>query len=281
MADKTNKLNIYLIKKNVPLDRIVKSGTASADMGDVGIFYSADSHPAPPSWFSDFFGAGVAFPFRLLTASAKGVLILTMDFEGEEQRVFAVTFGHGRYLLNEGVAEERFGLKIVLNTMVPDSFRSVDRTSLGSVPKQSREQTSRESAVTSFGLDIEQDLVRSVTARSADKRFGKMISGRDALTVSVKYDVRDVKHFLLLCMRQFASAAYKTNYDWIDQIRDVRDPTVVQTLNNDLVERMKSRNLANIWMAAPDIIDWVDIRGFRIGRSQKGALVEDLDISGF
>jgi uncharacterized protein (TIGR04141 family) len=162
MAHKNNKLTIYLIKEKVAADKIMKPGAASAVIDGVGTFYAENSHASQPSWFSDFFGKGTAAPFTLLTASAKGVLLRTMHFE-EEIRTFALVFGNGRFLLNEGVVEERFGLKVVLNTMVKDSIRSVDRTALGSVPKQSREQLSRASGASSFGIDIEQDLVRSVT----------------------------------------------------------------------------------------------------------------------
>ena len=280
MADRTNKLNIYLIKTDIPPDQVMKSEVVSAVIDGVGTFYGANSHAAQPSWFRDFFGAGAPSPFNLLSASAKGVLLLNSQI-GSEQRTFAVVFGHGRYLLNDGVAEERFGLKIVLNTMAPDSFRSVDRTSLGSVPKQSREQTSRESAVSGFGLDIEQDLVRSVTARSKDARFGKTMTGRDGLNVSAKFDAGDIGDLLMLCMERYVSTDYQADYDWIDQIKDVRDPPTLKALNDDLVERLGARNLANIWMAAPEIVDWVDIKGFRYGRRKKAPLHDDLDVGEF
>jgi uncharacterized protein (TIGR04141 family) len=280
MAEKNNKLTVHLIKRDVPADQVMKPGAVGVAMEGIGVFYAENSHASTPKWFSDFFGEGANSPFRLLTASSKGVLILSMPV-GDEERTFAVLFGHGRFLMNEGVAEERFGLKIVLNTMVKDSFRSVDRTALGSVPKQSREQTSRESAASSFGIDIEQDLVRSVTARSRDPRFGKTISGRDAITASAKFDAADIRDFLALCMERYGSDDYKADFEWIDQIKDVRDPKTVSALNDALVQRIKEGNLANIWMAAPDIVDWVDIRGFRFSRSKKAELHDDLELEEF
>jgi uncharacterized protein (TIGR04141 family) len=47
---------------------------------------------------------------------------------------FVIAFGVGRHLLKDGVIEERFGLKVVLNSVGRDSFRSIDKTTLGSVP---------------------------------------------------------------------------------------------------------------------------------------------------
>lgn len=280
MADKNNKLTIHLIKDKVKAKEIMKPGAASAVMDGVGTFYAENSHAAAPAWFSDFFGKLTTSPFQLLTASAKGVLLRTMQFEGED-RTFALVFGNGRFLLNEGVVEERFGLKIVLNTMIKDSIRSVDRTALGSVPKQSREQLSRASGASSFGIDVEQDLVRSVTAQSSDKRLGKTISGRDAVTVNAKFDASNIDELLTLCMEQFGSKAYKDDFEWIDQIKDVRDPKTVEELNADLVQRITDGNLKDIWMAAPDILDWVDVKGFRYSRSKKAKLYDDLELEDF
>jgi uncharacterized protein (TIGR04141 family) len=280
VSDKTNKLNIYLVKDGIPFDGIIKEGVEGHPLAEIGVLYGANSSVAPPSWFRDFFGVGIESPFRLFNASSKAVLLMEADIEGSN-RTFAIVFGHGRTLLREGVVEERFGLKIVLNSMVADSFRSVDRTSLGSVPKQSREQTSRESSVAGFGLDIEQDLVRSVTARSNDRRFGRTITGRDGLTVSAKYDANDIRDLLRLTVERFKSTDYQAEYDWIDQIKDVRDPSTITALEGELVQRVTDRSLEKIWMAAPEILDWVDVKGFRYSRRKSAPLHDDLDIIDF
>lgn len=39
--------------------------------------------------------------------------------------------------------------------------------------------------------------------------------------------------------------------------------------------------MAGVWMAAPEIIDWVDIKGFRYGRAKKAELHDDLDLAEF
>lgn len=192
MSEKTNKLNIYLIKAEyTDFDQIVEDTAIGHEIDGVGTFYVEDSHPRQPGWFRDFFKRSLTGEFRLITSSAKGVLLVKLA-TGPQSRTLAVVFGHGRYLLNDGVVEERFGLKVVLNTVNPENLRSIDKTTLGSVPKQSREQMSREGDAANFGIDIEQDLINSVTGRSRDGRLGKMISGRDALAVSVKVDVRNM-----------------------------------------------------------------------------------------
>src|ERR1700730_335037 len=171
MSEKTNKLNICLIKSELVSDsEIVELGTKAFAVDGIGTFYVEESFARPPDWVVDFFGHALNGKFKILTASAKAVLLLPIK-HGEGERIFAILFGHGRYLLKDGAVEERFGLKIVLNSVLRASLRSIDKTTLGSVPKQSREQMSRESEAAQFGIDIEQDLVNSVTGRSNDDRL--------------------------------------------------------------------------------------------------------------
>ena len=100
LGDKTNKLNIYLIREE-------------------------------PSWLKDFF-LGELSDFKLFTAGAKGLLLVSIPYKGK-LRIFAVVFGHGRHLLNDGVTEERFGLKVVLNSVDPKNLRSIDKTTFRTV----------------------------------------------------------------------------------------------------------------------------------------------------
>jgi uncharacterized protein (TIGR04141 family) len=217
--------------------------------------------------------------FKLFTAGAKGLLLVSIPYKGK-QRIFAVVFGHGRHLLNDGVTEERFGLKVVLNSVDPKSL-SIDKTTLGSTSKQSREQMSREGEAATFGIDIEQDLINAVTGRSNDPQLGKTISGRDGLAVSVKINLTEICDFLPVCMAQYESKAYQANFDWIDQIRDIRDVNQRDKLNGDLVKRLKKGDLEKIWMAPPSILDWVDIKGFKYSKRKSAGLKNDLDISEF
>lgn len=281
MADKTNKLNIYLIKSEyTEFDKIVKPGTTDFPIDDVSTFYVEESHPRPPEWLADFFGHALDGKFRIITSSAKGLLLLEVEHDGEPH-VVAVTFGQGRHLLNEGVTEERFGLKVVLNTVDRDSLRSIDKTTLGSVPKQSREQISRAGAAANFGIDIEQDLLGSVTGASKDARLGKTITGRDTLSVSVKVDMTEIHDFAVVCLDRYKAEDYKVEFDWIDQIKDVRDAKTVHALDAALIERLRNRELDKIWMAAPDILDWVDVKGFRYAKRKRAALQPDLDVTDF
>jgi uncharacterized protein (TIGR04141 family) len=219
----TNRLSIYLIKQEYqrPEDIVASTPPAIAIDG-VGHFFFEPSHPYQPDWVEGFFGESLGDNARILSASARGVLLVPIPYE-QSTRYFAISFGVGRHLLNEGVIEERFGLKVVLNSLDESSLRSIDKTTLGSVPKHSREQMSRDVTSSEFGIDIEQDLINSVTGKSKDDLLGKIITGKDAFASSIKADVTNVRDVLLHCLERYQSSDYRVHFDWIDQIAEIRD----------------------------------------------------------
>lgn len=279
MKIKSNRLSIYLIKPEYqrPED-IVSSTRAPIVIGD-GQFFSEPSHPHPPDWVTSFFGTALGDDSHLLTSSTRGVFVVPVKHN--DIRHFALSFGVGRHLLKDGVIEERFGLKVVLNSLDEGSFRSIDKTTLGSIAKHSREQMGRSVAPSEFGIDIEQDLLNSVTGISRDPRLGKTITGKDALTISIPADATNIKEVLSHCLVRYESTDYRVNFDWIDQIADIRDKKLEETLSNELVERLKARSLDRIWMAVPEVIDWADLRGFRYIRRHRASLHDDLNMVEF
>jgi uncharacterized protein (TIGR04141 family) len=281
MPPKTNKLIVYLVKPQYDNPAtIIESTQDGIDIGDVGTFYFEDSGVSTPSWVKDFFGASLKKDIKLLAASSRGVLLVPIEHDGQKLH-FVVSFGLGRHLMYPGVIEDRFGLKVVLNSVDPNSLRSIDKTTLGSVPKHTREQIGKDSIAGDFGIDIEQDLISSVTGKSRYERLGKTISGKDALSVSSKVDIGNIKDFLVECYQQYLSKEYQKDFGWIDQIADVRDPKKIDELNDLLMAKLNKKEFDKIWMAVPEVVDWVDIKGFRYLRRKEADLVDDLDIKDF
>jgi uncharacterized protein (TIGR04141 family) len=277
---KTNKLNIYLIKPSIEnFDDIIVDGATRFHIDGVGEFAFQDSHQDVPDWMRKFFGAALLGKANIFAASARALLVVPIQHSGGTV-TFVVAFGNGRYLLKDGTIEERFGLKVALNS-VDATLRSIDKTSLGSIPKHSREQMSRDVGVSEFGIDIEQDLVSAVTAHSRDPVFGKIVTGRDSLCVSVPVDIGGIAAFLGHCVDRYRSTDYKASFDWIDQIAEVRDGTREGALNAALVERLQKNDFDKIWMAVPEVIGWNDVAGFRYRQKKRADLHDDLHLADF
>ncbi|RUV63773.1 hypothetical protein EOA85_03040 [Mesorhizobium sp. M5C.F.Ca.IN.020.29.1.1] len=276
MGEKTNKMTVFLVSEDAKdVDNIIEPGVQEIKIDGIGNFFSADSSVYQPDWVEDFFGDHIGDKFRIRTASSRGLLLVPIE-DGSAKRFFAVSFGHGRHYLREGVIDDRFGLKVVLNTVERNSLRSIDKTALGSLPKQSREQMSGEGEFANFGVDIEQDLVNSVTGRSKDKRLGNVITGKDALSLSAKVDLSNIKEFLPFLLDRFNSKDYEAEFDWIDQIKDVRNAKLAAKLDAWLLVTLRSTDHSKVWMAPPAVLDWVDVRGFTYSSAKKATMFEDM-----
>lgn len=276
MSNKANKLTIYLIKPEyTEFSDIAKDGLETHEI-DAGTFYMLPSNVRPPGWIGEFFGTALP-ALNLRVASARGLFLTRAEHNGV-QRVFGITFGSGRFLMRDGVIEERFGLRVTLNSVAENSLRSIDKVSLGATAKHSREQISRSGGADSFGIDIEQDLLSAATGRSKVEKFGRVVSGKDALAISAKFDVTDVAQLLKTCLVQYSVEDYKKDFDWIDHIKDTRDKKLIEDLDAVLIDKINNGDLDRVWLVPPEIIDWADVKGFRYVRRKRADLEADLAI---
>jgi uncharacterized protein (TIGR04141 family) len=284
----TNKLSIYLIKDSYSdhksilknFDKLTKEEIKDG-AETIGTLYYGDSHLFEPSWIKDFFGSSFENnrahntqdenrKLKLFNASSKAVLLIE-----HQNKVFAIPFGYGWNLLNHGVWEERFGLKTTLNAVDANNLRRIDKKNMSSIPKDTSEQLSREGVAADFGIDIEQDLIQSITGKSKDDAFGKSITGKDALSVSVKVDLPNIKDFLGSCYQKYSSDDYKKDFGWIDQIAEVKDLKLIEKLNDKMIDNIKNDQVEKTWMAVPELVDWADVSGFSYKNSTRDTSRQD------
>lgn len=277
----TNKLSVYLIKqKYSSLEDIFKDydKLENEDIKNVGSFHYGDSHVSPPTWLKKFFGGSFDNSFedeklKIFTASSKAVLLILA-----ENRIFALTFGYGHTMLNPGIYEERFGLKVALNIIDPENLRSIDKKNMSVVPKLSKEQMTKDGTFADFGVDIEQDLIQGITGKSKNENFGQTITGKDTLSISVKFDYSNVKNLLKDCCKLYESNDYKKDFGWIDQISEIKDPKTIEGLDNILVEKIKGQDFDKTWMAIPEIVEWADVAEFKFKKESFG---NDIDLPSY
>ena len=205
------------------------------------------------------------------------IVLIKINTSSTEYRYFAIPFGIGFHLLNPDVIEERFGLKVALNAMDEKMMKSIDKKNMSNVPKHAREQISINSEVESFGIDIEQDLILGVTGNSKESDFGKIITGKDSLCISVNNNIKDVEAILKKIYDYYLKDEYKTNFGWIDYIKECKDKSTISLLDNTLIKNIRSKTIETIWMAVPEIIEWADVDGFKYPKC-KDYLFEDITL---
>lgn len=209
-----------------------------------------------------------------------------------ESRQFAIAFGHGRHLLESRVIEDRFGIKVVLNSVLPDKIRSIDRQTFEASPKISRVQAIKASSVSDYSINPEQDLLRALVGDTKEdyvELFGKVIAGIDSFKASIPNEVNKLNDFLSLILERSISKDYlektkngqPSEFSWVENLAPVKNKESIEQLENILCNQITSGKNKNIWMAIPDILDWSGLKGFKFQKNSNDDVYEILDFELF
>lgn len=275
-------VTIYLLREDIvrPEEALrspakLKSFDVGSGSARIGRLYVQSSRPQVPRWaklFSNYLDVNELG--RVSTSSA--VFLVQI-----KKRLFALTFGQGRHLLNPGAWEERFGLKVALNCIEENHLRSIDKRTFDAIARHTRVQSSREAAPPDFGLDIEQDLLRAVTGTPTDERLGKKLDGMDALHVLARVEISELGEMLSMYLEKFHDTTYKKVFPWVDHIAEVSNPKTIDELDQRLMDRVNSEDLDRCWLAVPEVVDWAEISGFRYGFGARTPEYHDLHFPEF
>jgi uncharacterized protein (TIGR04141 family) len=270
-------LTIYLINADVEFDDIIeKKKVDKYQFFDLGQYryhiYSLPKRFHLPKWSSFF--ENRLLKDMIWESSAPGVTLL-IEVDG---RNFAIAFGQGRSLLNADCLEDRFGLKVVLNTV--EKVRSMDKKSFDAILGQTRTQASSYTDVGQFGFDIEKDLLQAVTGLPTDVTFGERLTGADALAASVRVDLAGLPQLLGRYLKQSAKTDYREKgFKFVDHMRPIQAPASKEKLEKALIQlfldeigRLKTNRGSSdfdIDLVIPQVVDWEMISLFRYDRNPK------------
>lgn len=260
----SNKLSIYLIKDEFSNDDKVilkNSPDPLTTVDGLGVAYYCPSQTVTPKWVSSFFCNQID-KNNIFTSNARAVLIARVKID-EELKTFAITMGQGKHMLANDVIEDDFGLKIVLNTIEPNSLRRINKINIGGNQKTSNEQLPLASDIDDFGFDIDRDLIGTVTGYSNDDTLATgILTGGELFSLTAPVDITNLKEFLGKAYRRYRSTSYRNNFGWIDHIKKVKDSRIITALETEII-RLINEESPTIWMAVPDVISWENIVGFK------------------
>ncbi len=280
MEKKSHSLTIYLIKKgyndveNIIADKYKKESN-KITINNIGDLFYRKSFSSQSKWITHLFSENDLT--KLFSSSASAAFLVKIG-----ERFFTVCFGPaGRYILRKGVIEERFGLITTLNSVKSNSIRSIDTKTLEIEPIQTRIQASRATSKDNFGIDIQRDLVNSVSGVPKDDRLGKCIVGKDSLRVTLKLSLDEIKDYLKLFLTLYNKKDYKKDFGWIDTMKEEKDPSRINFLNEKLIEEINKEKPERLWLSIPEIIDWNDLDGFKYSENEAEGARDDIHVTGF
>lgn len=268
---KTNKVTIYLLKKisgriNDYLKNPQSNSLQRAEIQEAGTLLYERSYAHPPDWITRFFLDDPEINVdHFQSSSSKAALIVEFQDEENNPRFFAICFGTGRFLFKDFVIEERFGLVTTLNSIDETKIRSLDKKTLSTNPKLAREQISKATISADFNIDYERDLLQSITGTSLDPDLGKTVTGRASLAISTKVDKTNIREKLEKVFETYGRDSYKTNFEWVDQIQEIKDSTKIGELNEHLLTKIRS-NSEDVWLSVPEIIEWEAFAGYKYSK---------------
>jgi len=240
-----------------------------------------------PSW-GDLFPATVRESYinLLFTASAAAVLIVCT-----RERTYALAFGRGRYLLKPDAYERDFGLRVVLNSVNPEYIRSIDTDSIDDFVFHATKQSSKAATIDSYELKPQQELLKGV-AGVPKQKFGskvKFVAGADVLALNVSIKFKKIGTLCEKIYGVYIDDAYKDRFGFIDNLRIVKDPTTLISLNEILIAKLNELKTndnpeeESITVAPPDVIDFKDIEGICFysiyKRTPQNELVEKIELN--
>lgn len=278
-----NNLNIYLASSDVAdLSDIIKDSD-SLDQWEISVtgltsctLLIKKVFSNRPKW-SKFFEGELPVEEFGKNSSTGAVLYVHV---GSSR--FLLTFGMGRHLIDSSKLVMNFGLKVALNLLNVNSIRSIDKASFEAHPTQSREQTGIATELQYFGLNVEQDLLRAITGEPKDAAFGARISGMDSVKLQIEVDLEGLPKLLKKMAAAYKDDSYKDSvFAFVDHIGEVKDKTVREKLDAELVSRINGSQLERIWLSVPEIIDWDRVVGFRYSMSKKAATFYDIRLPDF
>lgn len=209
----------------------------------------------------------------LKNSSNKAIVLLKV-----KDRFFALTFGYGRYLLNDENIERNFGLKTVVNAVSADKLRSIDISNLEELTVHKKIQTSISSKREAFRLDVATDLLKAVTGKPINDDYAQTISGREALIISSRIDFKEIIEKLAKSYDYYTSDAYKENFEWIDNLKEVKENTILSSIRSSLITDIKNKKFDKMHLAPPEVLTWETIEGFSYRKCKTGPLENDIDI---
>lgn len=272
---KSRSFSIYLLKQgrdaknSLKDDHRLEEGVQATNLPEGSTLFVLDNVPREP-WWKSYFGVT-----KNLKQATKGALI----FLPVGDRCFALSFGHVFHNLKDTAYEYDFGLRVTLNSVDPTKLKSTDILEPGADRRQ-RTQVPVDSDLTFFDFDRDSTILKSLTGKvkSEHEDLYKHATGSSNLRISSALEADKLIGLCEKLLELYEKEDYKTTFPDIQNISPVRDPVLIEKLNDKLLEAFRAKDDA-LNLTVPDIINYRDNVYATFSGCGAGDLYEDVFMS--
>ena len=275
---KSRSFSIYLLKQGFTPENCLKDDHKLEVISDVilpveGKVYLYDFQPKQP-WWKSYWNIS-----KDLFQSQKGAMV----FLKIEEKWFVLTFGPTYHNLKEIAYEYDFGIITTLNALNPKAIKSTDIL-MPETAKRQRVQSSKAAELNFFDLSDETILKKLTGAvREEYKELFKNITGGKNLRISSNQDPNGLVDLLKKLLTIYNSSEYKNNFSSIHNIVPIKDPTIIERLDEKLIEAFNQVPATmKLVLSVPDLVDYENDVVFKFYGAGKSDLeFEDVYIKGY
>ena len=234
MNAKTRTISLFLLKKGIkyPVRALTsKDWTKRIPINEAqsslnGELFIRNSEPKTPHWATFFQDAGIDVSEHIRPNQHSSALL----FVNVASRIMVVALGYGRHWLKNKSLVPDFGRRFAMNAVHPEKFLCAGTRTVGTLVRTSKHQLSRTSNIREFGIDFDCEMLGSVTGVPEDVNLASRISGSDALGLTAKLELSDVRRICISALSLHKAKEYRTRFPWVDNFREVKDKKKLQHL---------------------------------------------------
>lgn len=236
-----DQVNVFLVREDIagPADALTRGlgDPIPVNVGDLeGELYLSRGRPRTPAWLPFVRSiTGEEIPYEREPA------LSAVLFVRRGARLFAITFGYGRHLLDRSALEADFGLKVAAGLVDPEEIAALDTRSVEATSIQVRRQSSRGVTAAAIGFNVSREMLRAIAGPIADDQLGSRIVGSDGLALTARLQAKDVGPRLDRIGRAYTDGLYTANFAHIDRWSEVPPGAKRSELDDALVAAMGRR----------------------------------------
>ncbi len=203
------------------------------------------------------------------TETNSALLVVSVPF-GSRTFLFALVFGRGGTALRGDRIVQGFGLRCALGALDPEMTTSLNHKQVDLTTFVTDQSASGQASFRSFGLDPDVQLLRGAAGHVSSnfsKEWATRAAGRDAFCANPDLTSHSILSFLQKLAELWEAKGYKVDYNWIDQVKEVQDPSARDRLLKKLYEELSKPIPKDVTLGPPISLPTTEIHTFQFGTS--------------